>query len=128
MKVPRVQVGLNIPLMALGANVNDLLFVLLLRHHFFLRLEVGVVAGRADRIAPGVFLILLEMIALPILRGDCLVAAIADQLHAQFLLSIVRPVTLLAVGNLFLAAIFQHLVEVFHPGFAFNPMAGLTVD
>lgn len=82
MKVPRVNVSLNVSLVALGANIDDLLLVLRFSHDLFFRFEVGIMTGRADWIIAIIFLVLLEMVALLVFGSLLRVTPLANDFHA----------------------------------------------
>ena len=127
-KMARMYIGFDIALVALGANINDLLFVLCFRHDLLLRFEMGVMAGCADRIVAIVFLIFLVVIALFILSGLRWMTTFTDNLHAQFFLSIVGPMALFAVGNILLPLALEHFVEILHPGGTHDFVARFALD
>ncbi len=127
MEMPRVDISFDVALMALRADVDDLLLVLRLRHDFFFGLEVCVVTGGTNWIVAVVLLIFLEVITLLVFSRLLGVATLADDLHAQFFLGSVRTVTLFAVRNVFLTLAFEHLVKIFHPGCAYDLVAWLAL-
>ena len=127
-EVTGVDIAFDVALVALGADVDDFLFVFGLRHDVFFRLEMGVVTSGADRVVAVVFLILLIMIALLVFGSLCRVTTLADNFHAQVFLRIVRAVATLAIGDVFLTFAFEHFVEVFHPGGTYDFVARFAID
>jgi hypothetical protein len=110
------------------ANVDDLLLVLHIRHYLFLRLEVRIVAGCADRIATGILFVLLIMVAQLVLLGYLFMAPIANNLHAQLAVSIMRTMAFFAGRYLFCTSLPEHVVEILHVYEALFAMAALAVD
>jgi len=114
-KVTGMNVSLDVSLVATRADIHNLLFELHLRHHFLLGLEMGIVTSGTNRIFSSVFLVFLEMIALTIFLGYFCVTTVAHDHHRHLLLAVMRPMTILAIGNIFPPDLIQHLVKIFHP-------------